>query len=139
MEPVKTNEDNLSENIYQANLVQQEFIETRLKKIGLTSHQARALNYISRYPGVIQKKIANYLGKQDATITNILKTLEKKDYIYREIPKNNERQKNLFLTEKGEESIKQIRLIFQDLEAQLTQELEAEEQLLLKKLLKKIQ
>lgn len=136
---MKTNEDNLSENLYQVSLIQQEFITARLKQIGLTSHQARTLNYVSTYPGTIQKKLAGYLGKQDATVTNILKTLEKLDYLYREIPKDNERQKKLFLTDKGAKQVNGIRVIFNDLELQLVSSLEKEEQIILKKLLKKLQ
>ncbi|MFC4771291.1 MarR family winged helix-turn-helix transcriptional regulator [Enterococcus hermanniensis] len=136
---MKTNQDTLSENIYLVNLMQQDFIDTRLKKIGLTAHQARTLNYIGFNPGVIQKKLANYLGKQDATVTNILKVLEKKDYIERKIPVDNERQKNLFLTGRGLELTKEIQQIFADLNNHVTNLLDKEEQYQLKKLLKKIQ
>lgn len=136
---VKTNADNLSENLYQAGLMQQKYIETRLKEIGLTTHQARTLNFIANSSGTIQKKLAVYLGKQDATVTNILKTLEKQAYIYREIPADNERQKKLYLTEKGQDLIKEIQQIFRDLENQITSFLEEEEQQQLKQLLKKIQ
>lgn len=136
---MKTNQDTLSENIYLVNLMQQEFIDTRLKKIGLTAHQARALNYIGFNPGVIQKKLANYLGKQDATVTNILKVLEKKVYIERKIPVDNERQKNLFLTEQGLELTQEIRKIFDDLNQHVIDGLAEDEQVQLKKLLKKIQ
>lgn len=83
--------------------------------------------------------MAVYLGKQDATVTNILKTLEKQAYIYREIPADNERQKKLYLTEKGQDLIKEIQQIFRDLENQITSSLEEEEQQQLKQLLKKIQ
>lgn len=136
---MKTNEDTLSENLYQVNLMQQEFIEKRLKGLGLTTHQARTLNYIANNSGTIQKKLANYLGKQDATVTNILKNLEKNHYIFREIPADNERQKQLFLTENGEKLVKDIQRIFRDLEVEITGNLEKEEQVVLKRLLKKIQ
>jgi DNA-binding MarR family transcriptional regulator len=68
------------------------------------------------YPGHIQKDLAQYLGKQDATITNILKLLEKKNYIKREIPDGNERQKKLYLTEDGKKLVELIQKIFLDLE-----------------------
>ena len=108
--------NNISEQIYVLNILQKTYIHERLRKTGINEIQARTINYVFTYPGVIQKDLAQYLGKQNATITNILKLLEKKNYIKREIPASNERQKKLYITEDGEKLVALIEKIFLDLE-----------------------
>ncbi|WP_245186917.1 MarR family winged helix-turn-helix transcriptional regulator [Enterococcus larvae] len=132
-------ENSLSEQLYSINNLQQEYIQHRLKRIDLNTQQARTLNYIFSNSGTIQKELAIYLGKQDATITNLLKTLEKKHYITREIPENNERQKKLYLTDKGITAVQEIQAIFIELEEALSSLLTKSEQATTKQLLKKIQ
>jgi MarR family transcriptional repressor of mepA len=108
--------NNISEQIHLLNILQQAYIHDHLRKIGLNEIQARTINYVFTYPGNIQKDLAQYLGKQNATVTNILKLLEKKNYIKREIPDRNERQKKLYVTADGEALIALIQKIFLDLE-----------------------
>ncbi|MBL1225736.1 MarR family winged helix-turn-helix transcriptional regulator [Enterococcus sp. BWR-S5] len=112
--------ESLSEQIYAIHNKQQEYIQMRLKKIDLNVQQARTLNYIFANPGTIQKSLAAYLGKQDATITNLLKSLEKKQLILRKIPDDNERQKQLYLTEKGSVVVEKIQALFSELEQTLS-------------------
>jgi len=107
-----TGDNSLSELFYLISVQQQLFIQSELKKIELNEIQARVINYIHKYPGCIQKDLARYFGKQEATITNILKQLEKKNYIIRDIPDDNERKKNLFLTDDGKNIVKDIQNIF---------------------------
>ncbi|KGL38572.1 MULTISPECIES: MarR family winged helix-turn-helix transcriptional regulator [Listeriaceae] len=108
-------ENELSEKIYQLSLLQQDYISKRLKGVHLNLLQAKSLNYVAANSGTIQKDLAHYLGKQNATITNILKELEKKGLIYREIPSDNERQKQIFLTVEGEELVRHVQQAFRDL------------------------
>lgn len=115
------------EQLYSINNLQQEYIQKRLKKVGLTTQQARTLNYIATNSGTIQKNLGIYLGKQDATVTNLLKTLEKQEYITRKIPDDNERQKRLYLTAKGTAVVKEVQTIFVELEEQLSLLLSAKE------------
>ncbi len=121
------NTGNISEQIYLISTMQKSYVQEQLRKLGLNEIQARTLNYIYIYPGKIQKDLAKYLGKQNATITNILKLLEGKHYIKREIPSDNERQKNLYLTEDGEKAAEMIQTIFHDLEDILTNALSTSE------------
>ncbi|MFR3687729.1 MAG: MarR family winged helix-turn-helix transcriptional regulator [Enterococcus sp.] len=107
--------EDLAEKIYMIGVLQQNFIVERLKTLHLNSLQSRSLSFIAMHPGSIQRDLANYLGKQQATITNILKVLEEKQLIYREIPKNNERQKNIYLTPDGEKMVEQVQAIFKEL------------------------
>jgi DNA-binding MarR family transcriptional regulator len=130
--------ESLSEQIYSIHNLQQEYIQTRLKEIGLNTQQARTLNYIFITPGTIQKKLAVYLGKQDATVTNLLKNLEKKDYLLRKIPDENERQKQLYLTDKGKAAVEKIQTIFNSLEQAFSDILSESEQVTAMQLMQKI-
>lgn len=112
--------DSLLEQLYSINNLQQEYIQKRLKKVGLTTQQARTLNYVAANSGTIQKNLGIYLGKQNATVTNLLKTLEKQEYITRKIPDDNERQKRLYLTAKGTAIVKEVQAIFIGLEENLS-------------------
>ncbi|EMG28778.1 transcriptional regulator [Listeria fleischmannii 1991] len=122
------NEDGLSEQIHQLNMLQQQYVLRKLRGLSLNSKQARSLNYIFAHPGTIQKGLSTFLGTQDATVTNILKSLETKGLIRREIPADNERQKRLFLTDKGEDSARKIQFFFSELNKAITENLTADEQ-----------
>lgn len=111
--------EDLAEKIYALSTLQQNFVIERLKTLHLNSLQSRSLNFIAMYPGTMQRELANYLGKQQATVTNILKVLEEKKLIYRKIPKNNERQKNIYLTPEGEQMVEKVQTIFDELGRQM--------------------
>ena len=111
--------EDLAEKIYALSTLQQNFVIERLKSLHLNSLQSRSLNFIAMYPGTMQRELANYLGKQQATVTNILKVLEEKKLIYRRMPKNNERQKNIYLTPEGEQMVEKVQTIFDELGRQM--------------------
>ncbi|WP_314574754.1 MarR family transcriptional regulator [Enterococcus gilvus] len=111
--------EDLAEKIYAVSTLQQNFVIERLKTLHLNSLQSRSLNFIAMYPGTMQRELANYLGKQQATVTNILKVLEEKKLIYRRIPKNNERQKKIYLTPEGEQMVEKVQTIFDELGRQM--------------------
>lgn len=111
-----SNGDGLAEKVYMLGILQQKYVVARLKVLQLNSLQARSLSYMSIHPGTIQRELADYLGKKQATVTNILKGLEERKLVYREIPKSNERQKNLFLTAEGEQLVRQVNIIFEQLD-----------------------
>lgn len=104
--------DQVTEKIYTISVQQQNFVLQQLKLLQLNEMQARSLNFISAHSGTIQRNLAEYLGKQQATVTNLLKSLEEKQLIYREIPKENERQKNIYLTQTGKELVAKVQKIF---------------------------
>ncbi|MBC6309433.1 winged helix-turn-helix transcriptional regulator [Listeria sp. FSL L7-1582] len=131
-------ENELSEKIYTLSLLQQDYIAKRLKGIHLNVLQAKSLNYVSANSGTIQKELANYLGKQNATVTNILKELEKKQLIYREIPKDNERQKKIFLTTEGKDLVVEVQRAFHDLNKEMERVLSGKERAQLVAGLKKL-
>ena len=130
--------DELSENLFLVNSIQQVYIHTQLKTMGLNIQQSRALNYISEHSGTIQKELVNYLGKQKATVTNVLKALEERNLIVRRVPEHNERQKQLFLTAEGAAAVQQVQQIFVDIEGKINAGLTKEEHAQLLNLLQKV-
>ncbi|WP_230678586.1 MarR family winged helix-turn-helix transcriptional regulator [Lacticaseibacillus zhaodongensis] len=130
--------DELSENLFLVNSIQQVYIHTQLKTMGLNIQQSRALNYISEHSGTIQKELVNYLGKQKATVTNVLKALEERNLIVRRVPEHNERQKQLFLTAEGAAAVQQVQQIFVDIEGKINAGLTKEEHTQLLNLLQKV-
>lgn len=123
-----SNRASLAEKVYLLGMQQQKYVVVRLKMLQLNSLQARSLSYIFLHPGTIQREIADYLGKKQATVTNVLKGLEERKLVYREIPKDNERQKNIFLTAEGEQLVAQVNLIFEQLDQKVRNGLTKEEQ-----------
>ncbi|MHC5218323.1 MarR family winged helix-turn-helix transcriptional regulator [Enterococcus sp. LJL128] len=131
------NKEDITEKIYTLSVLQQSYVGEHLRTLQLNSLQARSLTYVYKHPATIQRGLANYLGKKQATVTNILKILEEKQLIYREIPKENERQKNIFLTEQGKQMVIKIEEIFQHLNEELCSTFSEEEHHLFLEQLKK--
>ncbi|MCG6979466.1 MarR family transcriptional regulator, partial [Lactococcus lactis] len=78
--------------------------------------------------GLIQKDLAEVFNRRGASITSMLQGLEKKGYIERRIPKENERQKNIYILPKGLKIINQINQIFEASEKKLIEPLTEKEQ-----------
>ncbi|MFR9071340.1 MAG: MarR family winged helix-turn-helix transcriptional regulator, partial [Paraclostridium sp.] len=72
------------------------------------------------------------------SITSMLKGLEKKGYIRREIPSNNERQKNIYVEEKGVNLIETFDKMFIEIENDITDCLTDEEKESFKNILIKV-
>lgn len=114
--------------------------DKRIGELGLNSQQGRVIGYIYDHQdeGIIQKDLADVFHKRGATITSMLKGLEKNEYIERRILSDNERQKNLYVLPKGEKLINDFNEVFSDLENKITSCLTEEELKTLEKLLSKI-
>ena len=80
-----------------------ESMEQRVKDMDISPQQGRMISYIvqNEDKGLIQKDLAEVFQRRGASITSMLQGLEKKGYIERRIPENNERQKNIFVLPKG--------------------------------------
>lgn len=117
-----------------------ESMELRIKDLDISQQQGRMIAYIAQNEdkGLIQKDLAQVFQRRDASITSMLQGLEKKEYIERRIPKNNERQKNIYVLPKGKALIDQTNEAFYAAEKELVQALNAEEVEELTRLLRKI-
>jgi DNA-binding MarR family transcriptional regulator len=114
--------------------------DTRLNELGLNSQQGRMIGYIFEHQekGVIQKDLAEVFNRKGASITSMLQGLEKKGYIERVISENDERQKRIFVLEKGALLVEEFNEIFSEVEASITKALSPEETEALHSLLKKV-
>lgn len=114
--------------------------DRKIKKLGLNAQQGRIIKYIYEHQaeGLIQKDLADTFGRTTASITSMLKGLEKKGYIRREIPANNERQKNIYVEEKGVNLIETFDKVFMQIENEVTDCLTDEEKESFKNILIKI-
>lgn len=88
--------------------------DDQVNELGLNAQEGRVIGYIYEHQdeGLIQKKLADVFNRRDATITSMLKGLEKNGYIVRKIPADNERQKNLYVLPKGEQVIHDVERMF---------------------------
>ncbi|SCY37139.1 transcriptional regulator, MarR family [Paenibacillus polysaccharolyticus] len=114
--------------------------DEQVNELGLNAQQGRIIGYIYEHQdeGLIQKNLADVFNRRDATITSMLKGLEKNGYIVRKIPADNERQKNLYVLPKGEQVIQDIEQMFATVENEIVKSLTDEEQATLMRLLTKV-
>lgn len=114
--------------------------DERTSHLGLNAQQAKMIGYIHEHQekGLIQKEVAAHFDRRDATITSMLKGLEKNGYIERKIQADNERQKNLYVLPKGDELIEEFYRSFSQVEEELTNALTVEERETLLSLLIKV-
>jgi len=114
--------------------------DDQVNELGLNAQQGRVIGYIYEHQdeGLIQKNLADAFNRRDATITSMLKGLEKNGYIVRKIPADNERQKNLYVLPKGEQVIQDIEQMFATVENEIVKSLTDEEQATLMRLLTKV-
>lgn len=114
--------------------------DARLSELGLNSQQGQMMGYIFEHQdkGVIQRDLADHFNRKGATITSMLQGLEKKGYIRRVIPEDNERQKKIYLLKKGSDLVEEFNEIFMGVEKSITQGLTKAESETFMKLLVKV-
>ncbi|OKP96662.1 MarR family winged helix-turn-helix transcriptional regulator [Paenibacillus sp. P46E] len=112
----------------------------RLAELGMNAQQGQMIGYIAEHQenGLIQKDLAEHFNRKEASITSMLQGLERKGYIQRVIPKENERQKKIYLLEKAAVLVEEFNEIFADVEKSITDNLTAEEAETLMRLLSKV-
>ncbi|MBB6671815.1 MarR family winged helix-turn-helix transcriptional regulator [Cohnella nanjingensis] len=111
-----------------------------IKELGLNAQQGKIIDYIyeNQDKNIIQRDLADRFHVRGASITNMLQGLEKRGFIERKIPANNERQKNIYVLPKAVELIEDFHDSFQSVEDEIVQALTAEEKQTLKEILMKI-
>lgn len=113
--------------------------DQNVNELGLNSQQGRMIGYIYEHQdsGIIQKDLAEVFQRKEASITSMLQGLERKGYIERKVPTDNERQKNIYVLPKGENLIQDFNEAFKDIENSITVTLtESEKDILLSLLIK---
>ncbi|WP_297519186.1 MarR family transcriptional regulator [uncultured Clostridium sp.] len=114
--------------------------DSNLLGTGLNSKQAKMIGYIYKHQeeGVIQNDLAKKFNKTKASITSMLQGLERKGYIKRVINEENERQKKIYVLDKGIALVAEFKNVFDNIEIQMYSTLTEDESKTLKDLLDKV-
>ncbi|MGL4656230.1 MAG: MarR family winged helix-turn-helix transcriptional regulator [Sarcina sp.] len=114
--------------------------DLNLGDTGLSSKQARMIGYIywHQEEGVIQNDLAKAFGKTKASITSMLQGLEKKGYIERVVSEENEREKKIYVLDKGVALVEKFKTVFEETEYEMYKGFSEEELESLKTLLEKM-
>jgi MarR family transcriptional repressor of mepA len=138
---LRTREDTPYSNLFQTiGLKIKRKADESVQELGLNAQQGRMIGYISEHQdkGLIQKDLADTFQRRGASITSMLQGLEKKGYIERKIPAENERQKNIYVLPKGEALVNAFQQMFSTVEQDIVKSLTEEEKQTLLKLLIKV-
>lgn len=95
-----------------------------------------ALHFLN---GETQKKLAEAIGIKPATMTVMIKRMEKSGLVKKEQDKKDQRTTRIYITEKGEEEYQKVRLISKKVEAEMFRNFTVEEKIIFRRLLLQIQ
>ncbi|WP_072557553.1 MarR family winged helix-turn-helix transcriptional regulator [Lactiplantibacillus plantarum] len=109
-------------------VLHERMMNRELKRVGLTMKQGQMLGDISRDEGINQTDLAVRLDKRNASATSMLQTLEKRGYIERVIPSDNERQKKIYLLPKGKKVVHDLTQLFSTVEEDIFDQLNSDDQ-----------
>ena len=88
--------------------------ETAKKGFDLTPVQYAALSAIDATPGLDQATVANHIAYDRVTIGGVVDRLVQKELVRRETNPKDRRARNLVLTEKGAETLAEIRPVVRE-------------------------
>lgn len=113
----------------------------QLRKKGLNVQQGSMMRYILAHQeeGVIQQDLACQFQRKGASITSMLQGMERKGWICRRFAPDNERQKRVYVLEKGVDMIAYFNETFSVIEQRLTAGMTEQEKRLLQQMLNKLQ
>lgn len=112
--------------------------ETAKKGFDLTPVQYASLSAIEAKPGLDQATLANHIAYDRVTIGGVVDRLVQKELVRRDTNPRDRRARELYLTEKGEETLKEIRPVVWHMQTLLLEGLDAQEQKLFLSLLRKV-
>ena len=106
-----------------------------LEKEGLYPGQPNLLFALYHKDGLSQKEIAEILHSKPATITVMIKRLEKTGFVERKDDKNDQRISRIFLTEKGKNICENLKEMHAEIEKKCFYNFTLEEKILLRRFL----
>ena len=106
-----------------------------LNQIGLHVGQEMLLCQLWEREGVTQTELAEGMGLQPATVTNMLRRLEREDFVERREDLEDQRVSRVYTTEKGRELECEVGEKWNQLEKEAFDGFSAEERVLLRRLL----
>jgi MarR family transcriptional repressor of mepA len=103
--------------------------DEKLATYGLNSQQGRMISYIAEHEdqGLIQKDLEKVFLRRGASITSMVQGLEKRGYVERRISPDDERQKLLYVTQKGKDLVEEFECFFEEIDKLITASLTQEE------------
>lgn len=129
----------LTDSLYYAfgKVMRMYYIRTHsvLDKIGLYPGQPPLLIALSHKDGQSQKELSERLRVKPATITVMIKRMEKSELLEKKSDEKDQRISRVYLTSKGREASRALKEIVIDMEEQCFKNLTQEERILLRRLL----
>lgn len=116
----------------------QKKIRNNIKEMDLSLGQPKVLDYLLDHDGAIQKDIARGCFIEPASISSILNGMEKNGLVIRKPDKENRRNYNIYLTDKGKEIAQKLQVEIEAVEKSAVIGLENDEIEKLKNWLEKI-
>ncbi|AWI82733.1 MarR family transcriptional regulator [Alloyangia pacifica] len=109
----------------------------KLAPVELTSVQYAALDVLAREPGIDQARLAALIAYDRATIGEVVKRLEKKELVARQVNEEDRRARSLRLTAAGETALAQVAPMVAALQAEILGNLDEDERTQFMELLRK--
>ena len=114
-------------------------LEARLTQYGITPVQAHVLLYLFRSGGeASQSEVTAFLKVKPSTANGVLDRMEEKGLVTRSVSRDDARQRQISLTQQGQEQQALLREDFDRFEALLVQDFTPEEETQFRKLLKRM-
>lgn len=110
-----------------------------LRELNLHVGQDNLLCKLWEEDGIKQIQLTEYLNCEPSTVTNMVKTMEKKDFVYRKKDAVDGRVSRVYLTEKGLAVREPIEQIYRKQQDKLLKELTEENRVLLNGFLQQIE
>lgn len=109
-----------------------------LEKIGVHPGQQHVLFILQHKDGCSQKEIAEILKIKPATVTVMIKRMEKNSLVNRKQDEKDQRIWRIFITDKGNEFCREAEEIRNEIEKECFENFTQEEKILLKRLLMQV-
>jgi len=110
-----------------------------LRELNLHVGQDNLLSRLWLDDGITQMQLCEHLKCEPPTVTNMVKSLEQNGFIYRKRDEEDARVMRIYLTDKGKELEEPVRFKWKQQQEKLLQSISAEERLILRDLLKRME
>ncbi|MEI2393586.1 MarR family winged helix-turn-helix transcriptional regulator, partial [Priestia megaterium] len=110
-----------------------------LRELNLYVGQDNLLARLWLGDGITQMQLCEHLKCEPPTVTNMVKSLEQSGFIYRKRDEEDARVMRIYLTDKGKELEETDRFKWKQQQEKLLQSISAEERLILRDLLKRME
>ncbi len=109
-----------------------------VKPLGLTRSQWWVLAHLSRHDGMIQSDLAETLELGKAALGGLIDRLEASGFIERRPDTSDRRVRRVYLASKGNQIVKEMRLLSHDMNEEILQGLDHDQRLLLSDFLSRL-